>query len=132
VSLFGQYAKTAPGVGDAAQARNSSLKQAASDFGLFRSSVPNHGTTSNPAPAHSPGIITDETRQSALLAEGVAHALVGDQEGLNAAVVCFRELQDWPGSSENNPLRRQAAFNEAVVWRLRAPPPGRLFSCSLN
>ena len=124
VSLFAQYAGTARGVGDAAQARNSSLQQAARDFGLFRSSIPVHGTTPNLAPAHSPGMITDEIRQAALLAEGVAHALVGDQEGLNAAVVCFRQLQDWPGCSETNPLRRQAVYNEAVVWRLNGSSAG--------
>ncbi len=123
VSLFGQYAGTARGVGDGAQARNSSLKQSAGDFGLFRSSIPTHATASNADPAHSPGIITDEIRQSALLAEGVAHALVGDDEGLNAAIVCFRELQDWPGFSESSPLRRQAAYNEAVVWRLKGSSP---------
>jgi len=48
---------------------------------------------------------------------------VGDGEGLNAAIVCFRELQDWPGFDETNPLRRQAAYNEAVVWRLKGSSP---------
>ena len=123
VSLFGQYAGAARGVGDAAQTRNSLLRQSAHDFGLFRTSIPIHDTASNVASAHSPGVITDEIRQSALLAEGVAHALLGDHEGLNSAVVCFRELQDWPGGSETIALRRQAAYNEAVVWRLKGSSP---------
>lgn len=117
VVLFGQYAGTVRGTGDDAQARNSSLKQAASDFGLFRNSIPIHLMAPNKAQACSQVFITDEVRQAALLAEGVAHALVGDDASLSAAVACFRELQDCSGFGETAPLRRQAAYNEAVVWR---------------
>ena len=33
------------------------------------------------------------------------------------AIDCFPQLQDWPGSPETGPLRQQAAYNEAIVWR---------------
>ncbi len=118
VTLFTQYAGTVRGTGDGAQTRDSSLRQSACDFGLFRSSIPVHGSSAKDAAECLPAIVTDEVRQAALLAEGVAHALGGDA-GLDAAVVCFRELQDWSGRGETAPLHRQAAYNEAIVWRLK-------------
>jgi hypothetical protein len=34
-----------------------------------------------------------------------------------AAIDCFRQLQDWPGSADTQWLRWQATYNEAIVWR---------------
>jgi tetratricopeptide (TPR) repeat protein len=124
VNLFSQYAGAARGSGENAQTRDSSLQQAARDFGSFRTSIPLHYSssedrrTSREHQTCPDAIITDEVRQAALLAEGMAHALAGGEDDLNAAVVRFRELQDWPGigASAVN-LRRQAAYNEAIVWR---------------
>lgn len=119
IALFSQYAGTARGSGDAATARDSSLRQAAGDFGLFRCSIPLHSSASHTAEACSAAIITVEIRQAVLLAEGVSHALIGDSAGLSGAIGCFRELQDWPGSRKTASLHHQAAYNEAVVWRLK-------------
>jgi hypothetical protein len=113
--LFAQYAETVPGQGDDAKTRKASLAKAAYSFGFFRSSVP-----PNPCPEHLRNTsrdITDETRQSALLAEGVAHALVGSGQDRMAAIACFRQLQDWPNADPHSALKRQAAYNEAIVWR---------------
>jgi hypothetical protein len=64
--------------------------------------------------------ITDEMRQAALLAEGVAHALAGADADLDAAVSCFRQLQEWPGTDKQSPIWQQAAYNEAIVNRAMA------------
>ena len=115
-TLFGQYAETAPGVGDHAELRRSSLAKAAFNLNFFRTSIPRHCNPGGGRPKRSSLEIDDEVRQAALLAEGVAHALVGtDDERMNA-VECFRQLQDWPGSSKTAYLRQQAAYNEAIVW----------------
>lgn len=117
VILFGQYAPTVRGTHGSALARESSLKQAASDFSVFRGAIPADFQPSKKITAKLRTMITDEVRQAALLAEGVAYAIDGSDEDLNDAVVCFRELQDWPGSHDTVALRRQAAYNEAVLWR---------------
>ncbi len=114
ISLFGQYAGTVKG--DNAETRNSSLRQAACDFGLFRASIPMQLKPCNEEEQYVKWI-RDENRQAALLAQGVAHALGGGDLDFSAAVSCFRELQDWPGSSETGYLRWQAAYNEAIAWR---------------
>lgn len=116
-TLFAQYAGTAPGMGEDAKTRTSSLGRAAFNFSFFRASIP---TYCNPVCMRheraSSLEITDELRQAVLLAEGVAHALVGGEEERTRAIDCFRQLQDWPGSPETEALRRQAAYNEAIVW----------------
>jgi hypothetical protein len=60
--------------------------------------------------------ITDEVRQAVLLAEGVAHAMIGSKTDRTCAIDCFRQLQDWPGTEETSTLRQQAAYNEAILW----------------
>jgi hypothetical protein len=60
--------------------------------------------------------ITDEVRQAVLLAEGVAHAMIGSKADRTCAIDCFRQLQDWPGTEETSTLRQQAAYNEAILW----------------
>ncbi len=126
VIVFSQYAGTAKGGGDSAHTRASSLKQAACDFALFRASIPFHCMLPDAAKTSRSKkealkllqpIVEDPIRQADLLAEGVAHALIGTQQDLNAAITCFRQLQDWPGSEETVRYRQQAAYNEAVVWR---------------
>lgn len=209
---FAQYAETVPGVGDNAATRTSSLQKAAFNFNFFRSSIPLHRKRigghaadqergedqtrpSNDNAATAAGVvdnslsIPDELRQAVLLAEGVAHALIGSEhdrlarltteneklshsaqpapgtvkdapksgdkadikadssttgsshndsqkvdvghaalakQELTAAIDCFRQLQDWPGSAHRKRsaasaasgyLRDQAAYNEAIVWR---------------
>ena len=127
---FAQYAGTVPGAGTQALTRTSTLAKAAYNFGFFRASIPLHSThiaTHGQAGRSKRGEaandqdasiwITDNIRQAALLAEGVAHALVGTDEELTEAIDCFRQLQDWPGMPETGALRLQAAYNEAVVWR---------------
>lgn len=122
-SLFSQYAGTSSGSGDSAHTRRSSLRQAACDFSLFRASVPIHSDSSDEHHPPHPLIVKLETRQADLLAEGIAHALAGGDEDLAAAVLCFRELQDWSGTSETSRrLRCQAAYNEAIVLRLQGFP----------
>ena len=143
-SLFGEFAGTNPGGGSAAATRTSSLSSAAGNLEFFRSSIPVHcelsnvtqtaGRTGRAALAagkrkngsgrsiakagQEGGIkITDEIRQGALLAEGVADALSGQYSALSAAISCFRQLQEWPGSLETLSFRQQAAYNEAVVHR---------------
>ena len=82
------------------------------------SSVPATKAAKQKTPAPAATIpIPDEVRQGALLAEGVALALIGDPATRNAAISSFRQLQEWPGSTETEPLRQQAAYNEAVVCR---------------
>ncbi|HEX4773303.1 MAG TPA: tetratricopeptide repeat protein [Bryobacteraceae bacterium] len=117
VILFGQYAPTVRGTHGNAQTRDSSLRQAASDFGVFRGAIPVDFQPSRKITNKLRTMITDEVRQAALLAEGLAYAIDGNDEDLTAAVVCFRELQDWPGSPATVSLRRQAAYNEALLWR---------------
>jgi len=115
-SLFAQYANTVPGGDDDGMKRTSSLSKAATNFGFFRSSIP---TQSSPCLARGKGSslnIPDEVRQSVLLAEGVAHALLGKEQYM-FAIDCFRQLEDWPGSPETASFRHQAAYNEAIVWR---------------
>ena len=60
--------------------------------------------------------ITDEVRQAVLLAEGVAHSMIGSKADRTCAIDCFRQLQDWPGTEETSTLRQQAAYNEAILW----------------
>jgi hypothetical protein len=115
-TLFAQYAGTAPGMGEGAKARTSSLERAAFNFSFFRASIPTHCDPGCGRHGCSSLQITDGSRQAVLLAEGVAHALVGSEEERMRAIDCFRQLQDWPGSSETEALRRQAAYNEAIVW----------------
>jgi hypothetical protein len=126
VLSFSQFAGTARGSGESVHTRASSLKQAASDFALFRASLPFHCTLSaaslndrkeNGKHVPSRSIISDEVRQADLLAEGIAHVLAGNQKDLEEAVICFRQLQDWPSSENTVHLRQQAAYNEAIVWR---------------
>ena len=113
---FAQYASTVPGTGPDAAARISSLAHIAYNLGFFRASIPRAELPSNWIPRQSLNI-TDENRQAALLAEGVSYALVGNDTSFNFAINCFRQLQDWPGSPQTLPLRQQAAYNEAIVWR---------------
>jgi len=67
-------------------------------------------------------VVTDFIRQAALLAEGVALALCDDPESRDSALSCFRQLQEWPGSEETLPIRQQAAYNEAIVFRAMGYP----------
>jgi hypothetical protein len=115
---FARYAGTVPGAGEDAETRRSSLAQAAFNFGFFKASVPPHSV---PRPASNQPTtsldVTDEIRQAVLLAEGVAHSLVGGEQHLLAAIDCFHQLEDWPSSPKTELLRQQAGYNEAVVWR---------------
>jgi hypothetical protein len=115
-SLFGQYASTVPGAGEAAKARSSSLAKAAFDLSFFRASIPAHCGARVARDSRTSLEITDDVRQAALLAEGVAYSLTDSQEARMNAIDCFRQLQDWPGLSEATSLRQQAAYNEALVW----------------
>jgi hypothetical protein len=115
-SQFSQYAGTVPSVGDDARVRTSSLEKAAFNFGFFRSSIPPHCAPVPPSDQCQSLLVTDELRQAVLLAEGVANALVGGELHWSAALDCFRQLEDWPGSPETEPLRQQATYNEAIVW----------------
>jgi len=114
---FAQYAGTVPGVEDDTKARASSLAHAAFCFGFFRASIPLHFTACSGEEQGASLRITDEIHQAVLLAEGVAHSLVGREVDYMQAIDCFRQLQDWPGSDATLPLRQQAAYNEAIVWR---------------
>jgi hypothetical protein len=114
---FAQYAGTITGVGDEVSTRASSLAAAAFNFGFFRASIPLHCAPPGDGVQRPSLNITDEIRQAVLLAEGVAHALVGKEPNYLLAIDCFRQLQDWPGSDKTLPLRQQAAYNEAIVWR---------------
>ena len=113
---FAQFAGTVPGLGDDAKARTSSLRQAGNNFAFFRASIPLHATCYPKNVTGTSLDITDDVRQSALLAEGVAYALIGEPEAYASAIGCFRQLQDWPGSPVTVALRQQGAYNEAVVW----------------
>jgi tetratricopeptide (TPR) repeat protein len=112
---FAQYAETVPGVGEDAKKRTSSLAKAAFNLSFFRASIPRHdfGCSANASSLN----ITEEVRQSVLLAEGVAHALAGGEQEQILAIDCFHQLQDWPDSEKTRVLRNQAAYNEAIVWR---------------
>lgn len=118
-SLFTQYAGTSRGIGDSAKTRRSALLQAASDFAAFRASVPVHAIVSRQAGSSQSIHLDADMRPSDLLAEGAARALAGAEEDLDGALACFRELQNWPVSIETARLRWQAAYNEAIVWRLK-------------
>lgn len=113
-SQFAQYSGTVPGVGEDAKTRASSLAKAAFNLGFFRASIP---LQCEPVPECASLLLTDELRQAVLLAEGIAHSLVGTEMDRMAALDCFRQLEDWPGSPETEILRQQATYNEAVVWR---------------
>lgn len=112
---FAQYAETVPGVGDDAKKRTSSLAKAAFNLSFFRASIPRHDFGSSLSPSSLN--ITEQVRQSVLLAEGVAHALAGGEQEQNLAIDCFHQLQDWPDSEKTSVLRDQAVYNEAIVWR---------------
>jgi len=126
-SQFAQYAGTVASIGADASTRASTLARAAFSFSFFRASIPLHcappSTSVQPASIE----ITDKIRQAVLLAEGVAHSLVGETHPLSeadaakkdriAAIDCYRQLQDWPGSPQTEALRQQASYNEAIVWR---------------
>jgi tetratricopeptide (TPR) repeat protein len=114
---FAQYAGTALGVGPDASVRTSSLAKSAFNFNFFRASIPLHFTPVDKSDNAASIMITDAIRQAVLLAEGVAHSLVGVEQDLTSAKDCFRQLQDWPGSPETEILRQQAAYNEAIVWQ---------------
>ncbi len=146
VMLFSQYAGTVPGSGHTAVTRSSLLEKAAFNFSFFRASIPvncdwlckatieveqsvrgsrgKHSDRRHGEEATSLQI-TEGIRQAVLLAEGVAHALVAGgradavtaDENRMAAIDCFRQLEDWPGSPETEWMRKQATYNEAVVWR---------------
>ncbi len=88
-----------------------------SNFGFFRASIPLPSKPPSEGIEESSLHITDEIRQAALLAEGVALSLGGRERDYMLAIDCFRQLQDWPGSDQTLPLRQQAAYNEAIVWR---------------
>ncbi len=123
-SQFSQYAGTVPSVGDDAKVRTSSLEKAAFNFGFFRASIPPHCPPLSPTAGCASLDVTDALRQAVLLAEGVSHALVGGELHWSAALDCFRQLEDWPGSADTEPLRQQATYNEAIVW-LHKREPGR-------
>src|SRR5262249_49038684 len=93
---FAQYAETIPGVGEDAMARTSSLTKAAFNFSFFRASIPTHCDAGRAREKRSSLEITDDVRQAVLLAEGVAHTLVGTEQARMSAIDCFRQLQDWP------------------------------------
>ncbi|HEY6343112.1 MAG TPA: hypothetical protein VIX91_25460 [Candidatus Acidoferrum sp.] len=114
-TLFAQFAGTAPGMGEDATTRTSSLETAAFNFSFFRASIPPHCIPGCGRQGGSSLQITDELRQAVLLAEGVAHALVGSEKEQMRAIDCFRQLQDFPGSEKTEPLRRQAAYNETSM-----------------
>ena len=87
------------------------------DFEFFRLSIsPLHCEPPENAGSCESITINDDLRQAVLLAEGVAHALLGESNR-SSALECFRQLQEWPGSPETLPLRQQATYNEAVLWR---------------
>jgi hypothetical protein len=118
---FAEYADTVQGSGDSAKQRKSALAKAAFDLGFVRTSIPRHCE-------EALGLcrtIDDDVRQSILLAEGVAHAMVGNDEHTDAAIDCFRQLEDWPGSQESEILRQQATYNEAILWWREHNYPGR-------
>jgi tetratricopeptide (TPR) repeat protein len=114
---FAQFAGTVRGTGEDAKTRKSILAKAAFNLGFFRASIPPHCAPMPPTKQCTSLAITDEIRQAVLLAEGVAHALVGEDSDRILAIDCFRQLEDWPGSEETSALRQQATYNEAVVWR---------------
>jgi hypothetical protein len=144
-SLFSEFAGTIPDGGTAAITRTSGLKNAASNFAFFRSSIPVYcgapdisdqndagaGTkVSVPTTPSAESLqneerssqvagikISDEIRQGVLLAEGVAHALSNEATAQNSAISCFRQLQEWPGSPRTQQLRQQGEYNEAIVRR---------------
>jgi hypothetical protein len=117
-SLFTEFACTVPDGGPAAATRTSSLRSAARNFAFFRSSIPRFAPSGLPEPFSASAIpISDEIRQGVLLAEGVALALIDDPSARNAAISSFRQCREWPGSAETQPLRQQAAYNEALVRR---------------
>jgi tetratricopeptide (TPR) repeat protein len=188
ITQFTEYAGTVPGVGDNAATRTSSLSKAAYNMNFFRTCIPVQcGRLGSATSEMETSLyITPEIRQAVLLAEGVAHALIGSEhdrvaclsrdtdrsgQGViadvsgdagvhgdkkpdsqpaksepdhqtlakqenNAAIACFRQLQDWPGVKAQEPLppasrataqhersalsqalRQQAVYNEAMVWR---------------
>jgi hypothetical protein len=114
--LFSQFGGTVPGTGEDANVRTSSLARAAFNLSSFRASIPIHCDAGRIQKGHSSLNVTDDVRQAALLAEGIAHALVGTEEERMQSIDCFRQLQDWPGSPQTEVLRQQAAYNEALVW----------------
>jgi hypothetical protein len=115
---FARYAGAVPGAGEDFTTRTASLAEAAFNLGFFRASVPVQCSLRGASKECTSLALTDEIRQAVLLAEGVAHALVGGEKHLISAIDCFRQLQDWPGS-RIEVLRQQAAYNEAMVWRAR-------------
>lgn len=119
---FSQYSGTVPGAGDDAKTRTSSLAHAAFNLGFFRASIPPHCAPVSTSAECTSIAITDDNRQAILLAEGVAHALVGADQDRLSAIDCFRQLEDWPGSPETEILRQQATYNEAIVWRQMGSP----------
>jgi len=140
VTQFAQFAGTVPGAGQNVATRTSSLAKAALNLNFFRASIPIHCALRCDSTEGSSLHVTDEIRQAALLAEGVAYALIGSAEktlscttaipgqdrnqhqvtatqNWMSAVDCFRQLQDWPASPKTELLRQQAIYNEAIVWR---------------
>jgi hypothetical protein len=145
VSIFSEFAGTIPDAGGGATTRASSLKCAARNLAFFRSSIPidcegierlkKHKKTARNLGTGDAGTkeslqrqddnssqvasikISDEIRQTVLLAEGMANALTNDLTAQNTAIDCFRQLQEWPGSPQTLGLRQQAAYNEAIVRR---------------
>ncbi len=119
---FTQFAETIPGCGIAAKTRAASLGKAAENLAFFRASIPLHCQLAKQCEKAESVKITDPIRQAVLLAEGVARSLTGDENDRIAALFCFRQLQDWPGSPETIFLRQQAEYNEAVLWRQMGNP----------
>jgi tetratricopeptide (TPR) repeat protein len=119
---FAQFAGTVPGTGNDAQSRRSILAKAAFNFGFFRASIPPRCGPTPPSKRCVSLNLTDDIRQAILLAEGVTHALIGGESDQMLAIDCFRQLEDWPGSTKTVALRQQATYNEAVVWRQWGAP----------
>jgi len=109
--------KAGHGTVDDVETRRSTLGKAAFNFAFFRASIPRHCEISEATDSGHSLQTSDGLRQSVLLAEGVAHALVGSEQSYVSAIDCFRQLEDWPGSPETARLRQQAVYNEAIVWR---------------
>jgi hypothetical protein len=102
---------------DDVETRRSTLAKAAYNFEFVRASIPRHCNLSQGSHDCNSLKITDQIRQSILLAEGVANALVGSEQSYVAAIDCFRQLEDWPGPLQTETFRQQAIYNEAIVWR---------------
>jgi tetratricopeptide (TPR) repeat protein len=108
VTLFAQFAATSAGAAADVKARTGALQKAAYNFGYARASLT--AVTSDRV----------DVRPPALLAEGVAYALLNQYE---PALERFRQLEDWPSTdSRISALRNQARYNSAVILRRMGKP----------